>query len=136
MLKTETSSYILRTKDEKERLELLLRLNNFSKESFCIYMGIEADILNDIPQWAVNYLKDMLDANLSHLGYVIKDTKTDGMLKPIKTLVNNFSQDITTNQDNYIPIEIKEDIVSEQGDIKVSYIANIEAILRERSKVS
>jgi len=132
MITIKTSSFTLNANDNIEALDTLLKLNNLTKESFAKKTGAKISDIQKAPQWAISYLADLADANLIHLGYVIKDTKTDGILKPIKELEGKISKIKTekaiTAQN---PIILNKDIVTEQGAIKVAYIANIEQLLED-----
>ncbi len=130
MYQVTTESFTINAKDQVEAFNILLKLNNLTTSKFTLKMGVDASTLKKAPQWAITYLKDLADINLIHLGYVMKDTKTDGMLEITKRLeqeINKIKTDKSITAQN--PIILNKDIVSEQGAIKVAYIANIERLL-------
>jgi len=133
-MQIKTTAYTINASSPTEALNILLELNSFTIDSFAKYMQVDASTLKTDapPKWAINYLKDQLETNLIHLGYIFKDTKTDGILKPIEDLEKELSEIKLNNAiDTQIPASINKDIVTEQGAIKVAYIANFERLLRD-----
>jgi len=126
-------SFSASTSTDIEMLNLLLEASDFiSSETFASYMGVEASELATAPIWAINYLSDILDANLTHLGYVMKDTKTDGMLGEYKDALLQLEKQNTELEPATTYITIKdEDIVTEQGTLKISTIVNILNIIKK-----
>ncbi len=132
MLIIERDSFTLNATDNKDALKNLLLINNTTKPKFAKKVGVDVSELNEAPDWAINYLADLANLNLIHLGYVMKDTKTDGMLEPINQInkqIEKIKLDKAITALN--PIILNKDIVSEQGAIKVAYIANIERLLED-----
>jgi len=126
-------SFSANTSTNEEMLNLLLEASDFIDiNSFTSYMGVEPTELATAPTWAINYLSDILDANLTHLGYVMKDTKTDGMLGEYKEALLQLEEQNTELEPATTYITIKhEDIVTEQGTLKISTIANITNIIKK-----
>jgi len=132
MITIKTESFTINANSNKELLNILLRLNSLTIAKFAQKTEVDASTIEKAPSWAISYLADLANANLIHLGYVIKDTKTDGILQPINTIekeVEKIKTDKAITAQN--PIILNKDIVTEQGAIKVAYIANIEQILEE-----
>jgi len=118
-------SFIVNAESKEELLDRLLELNNFNRSKFASYMGVEADILDDSPQWAINYLSDLLDANLIHLGYVAKDAKHEGAFGEYDEAIKELEELQNERQDTQQPIIIdKEYIISPVRTLKVSILAN------------
>ncbi len=132
MYKIKKESFNIVTDTEKEAFNILLKIAGYTKKSFSEYMGIEVLEIDKPPKWAINYLVDVIDANLVHLGYVMKDTKITGLLGIYDGLVEDITKslnksELTKNQ----PITINKDIIREDGAIKAYFIVNIEYILKE-----
>ncbi len=134
MYKIDEKSFIIICEGKAEAFKILLELAGYTKKDFCEYMEIKEDDINDdiVPQWAINYLKDLINADLIHLGYIIKDNKILGLMgdynevdTKIKTLTNESQ--ITGTQ----PIVIKSSIVTEDGAFKIKYLTNAEKILKD-----
>jgi hypothetical protein len=133
-MQIEKTSFIANTNTDAEMLDLLIKVSGHkSREQFASYMGVEASNLDDNPSWAYKYLEDTIDADLRHLGYVMKDTKQEGMLgeyKDAKEILREASVDNLMQQ----PFEIKEkDIITEAGTIKISLLTNITDTITELS---
>ena len=132
MYKIKTDSFTLTTDTKKDAFALLLKLSGLKIGDLSNYMEVSTEELQNAPQQAINYLKDIINAELIHLGYVIKDTKTAGLLYELKRLQKETQKAITngTIQGNQ-PIELNDDIVSESGYIKAGYITRMEDILKD-----
>ena len=132
MFQVNTESFTLNAKDEADAIDMLLKLNGFTRAKFAKKLNIDGAVLDEFPKLFINYLTDLANANLIHLGYVMKDTKTDGMIEPINQ-INKQIEKIKSDKaiTAQIPIILNKDIVSEQGAIKVAYIANIERLLED-----
>ena len=126
-------SFSASTSTNDEILNLLLEASDFiSIDAFASYMGVEPSELATAPIWAINYLSDILDANLTHLGYVMKDTKTDGMLGEYKDALLQLEEQNTELEPSTTYITIKDEaIVTEQGTLKISTIVNISNIIKK-----
>lgn len=123
-------SFTLNAADEQELLQRLLYLNNHTLESFAAYMGVEAPVLDESPTWAINYLSDLYDANLDRLGYIMKDTKHEGMLGEYKSQEKIFKEINLTEPMGDQPITINESIIA-TGTYKISLLSNAEKLLRD-----
>jgi hypothetical protein len=124
-------SFTANSETEETLINILLSIAGFTRASFIAYMDTTAEIMATNPTWAKKYLEDVIDANLTHLGYVMKDTKTSGIMGEYKEqfgIFETLQQEVDGIQN---PIMINEDvIVREDGTLKVSYIANAERVLR------
>ena len=132
MYKIKTDSFTLTADTKRDAFALLLKLSGLKISDLSKYMKVSTEELQNAPQWAINYLKDIINAELIHLGYVIKDTKTTGLLYELKRLQKEAQKAITngTTQENQ-PVELNDDIVSESGYIKAGYITRMEDILKD-----
>jgi len=132
MYKIKTDSFTLTADTKRDAFALLLKLSGLKISDLSKYMEVSTEELQNAPQWAINYLKDIINAELIHLGYVIKDTKTTGLLYELKRLQKEAQKAITngTTQGNQ-PVELNDDIVSESGYIKAGYITRMEDILKD-----
>ena len=132
MYKIKTDSFTLTADTKKDAFNLLLKLSGLKISDLSKYMEVSIEELQNAPQWAINYLKDIINAELVHLGYVIKDTKTAGLLYELNRLQKEAQKAITkgTIQGNQ-PVELNDDIVSESGYIKAGYITRMEDILKD-----
>jgi len=126
-------SFSANAQTNEKILKLLLEASGFTSiDTFATYMGIEPSELATSPIWAINYLSDILDANLTHLGYVMKDTKTDGMLGEYKDALLQLEEQNTELEPSTTYITIKDEaIVTEQGTLKISTIVNISNIIKK-----
>ena len=132
MYKIKTDSFTLTADTKKDAFNLLLKLSGLKISDLSKYIEVSIEELQNAPQWAINYLKDIINAELVHLGYVIKDTKTAGLLYELNRLQKEAQKAITkgTIQGNQ-PVELNDDIVSESGYIKAGYITRMEDILKD-----
>jgi len=125
-------SFTISAGSKEELLDRLLELNNYNRAKFASYMGIEADILADAPKWAINYLSDLLEANLIHLGYVAKDAKHEGAFGEYDEAVAELNKLENERQDTQPPIIIdKEYIISPVRTLKVSILTNSMKMIRD-----
>jgi len=134
MYKIQKDGFNIVTDTEKDAFDLLLKVHGYTKASFSEYMGIEVAELDadTVPTWALNYLIDLLNINLVHLGYIMKDTKVTGLLGIYDELIEDITEafnksEITGNQ----PITINKEIIREDGAIKAYFIVNTEYILKD-----
>ena len=139
--KISTKSFTITAQTDKEALTTLLKLLGQDIASFSSYMGVteqEIIITDDdgnetVTIWAINYLKDLLNAELVHLGYTTKDLKAQGIFGGYNDIEFSIKQArdtgaITESQ----PLVINTDtIITEAGTIKIKYLANAEAILQD-----
>jgi len=130
MHKIDEKSFTVIANTSKQAFDILLRLSNYDKASFSTYMGVDIETLEEPPQWAFKYLQDLINADLIHLGYIMKDTKTAGIMfdynETQKTITQLVGQSqLTGNQ----PVTIKSSIITEDGSIKAKYLVYAEEIL-------
>jgi hypothetical protein len=130
MHKIDTPSFQIVAETKQEAFNILLKVTGYDVGSFSKYMGIDLQILEDAPQWAINYLKDIVNAELKHLGYFIKDTKTTG-LKSAYDVADSIVNDLINNGTITMqPFKIKSSIVSEDaGNVEIRYLINAQDIL-------
>ena len=135
-----TKSFNVTTETDKEALTILLKLTGHDIASFGLYMGVsESDIIltddngvQTVALWAINYLKDLINAELIHLGYQAKDIKAQGLFTEYDEIVYSVNKAIT---DGVLtasqPITInKDEIITEAGAIKAKFIVNAQYILK------
>ena len=139
--KISTKSFVVTAQNEKEALYTMLKLFGRNIDDFSTYMGVnkteiiktDADGNETVAKWALNYLKDLIDAELLHLGYVTKDLKAQGIFGGYDDLEFSIKKArdasmITGDQ----PLIINtKDIITEAGTIKIRYLANAENILQD-----
>jgi len=139
--KINTKSFDITTQTDIEALTILLKLIGLDIASFGSYMGVSEEdiILTDddgvktVALWAINYLKDLIDAELIHLGYQTKDIKAQGLFMEYDEIVSNVTQAIT-NQivTGSQPLSInKNAIITEAGAIKAKFIVNAQSVLED-----
>jgi len=127
-----TDSFTINANTKEEAFNYLLRLNGLNISSFSSYMNVSEDEAKKAPLWAINYLKDIANAEFIHLGYIMKDTKTSGLIVEYKKLQSQVQEAITNNTiSGSQPIILNEDIISEAGSIKARYITHTEDILKD-----
>lgn len=125
-------SFTVNAESKDELLDRLLELNNYDRAKFASYMGIEADILADNPQWAINYLSDLLEANLIHLGYVAKDAKHEGAFGEYDEATKELDELQNDRQDIQPPVIINKDyIISPVRTLKVSILSNSMKLIQD-----
>lgn len=130
MYKINEKSFTISCESKTEAFKILLELAGYTKESFCNYMGVQEQDLEEVPVWAENYLKDLINADIVHLGYIMKDNKVAGIMGGYNELTKTIEQltgksELTGTQ----PLTIKDSIVTEDGAIKIKYFVNAENIL-------
>ena len=139
--KIKTKSFIITTETDKEALTILLRLLGLDIGSFGLYMGVSEEdiILTDddgvqtVALWAINYLKDLINAELIHLGYQATDIKAQGLFVDYDEIVFSVTQAITDGAvTGSQPITINKDaIITEAGAIKAKFLVNAQYILED-----
>jgi hypothetical protein len=131
--KIDTKSFTLTTETKEEALMLLLKLLGRDIDSFSLYMGVSVEDVKKAPQWAINYLKDILEIEFVHLGYVTKDLKAFGLFFEYKNVANDVNNAFTASAlTGSRPVVIKTmDIITEECAIKANYIANAVNILND-----
>jgi hypothetical protein len=132
MYKIETDSFVVVDSTRMGAFETLLKLGGYTIDSYSQYMAVSIEELEKAPQWAINSLKELIHLNLVHLGYIMKDSRVEGLMKPysdIESIINKKfdSQEI----EGSLPIKIFDDIISKDGAIRTHYLTNAENILRE-----
>jgi len=136
-----TTGFNITTETDKEALTILLKLIGQDIASFSSYMGVSVEevILTDddgvqtVALWAINYLKDLINAELIHLGYVTKDIKAQGLFVDYDNIVFSVNEAITSGAiTGSQPLTINKDaIITEAGAIKAKFIVNAQYILED-----
>ena len=139
--KINTTSFNITTETDIEALTILLRLLGLDIASFGLYMGVsEQDIIltddegvKTVALWAINYLKDIINAELIHLGYQAKDIKAQGLFVEYDEIVYSVNEAITSGAiTESQPLNINKDaILTEAGAIKAKYLVNAQNILQD-----
>lgn len=130
MYKINEKSFTVSCENKEEAFKILLELAGYTKASFCNYMGVQEQDLEVVPVWAENYLKDLINANLVHLGYIMKDNKVAGIkggFDEIESTIKQLTGESLISGTQ--PLTIKDSIVTEIGTIQIKYFANAENIL-------
>jgi len=131
MYKIDLLTFRIITATKKEAFNILLEMLDHSESSFASYMDIDIETLEEPPQWALNYLADVLNIELEHLGYQIKDLKATGLKVPYDNAQDKLQELIEKGiVDIDLPIEIKSSIITEAGAIKSRLLINAENILK------
>lgn len=133
MPKIQTDSFAVVADTNKEILDILLRLNGQDIATFSSYMNVTVSEVEKAPQWAINYLKDIINVELLHIGYVTKDLKALGLFVPYENIEAEVQEYINNTADaGSQPIVIqKDDIITEAGAIKAQYLVYAVDILKE-----
>ena len=131
--KINTTGFTLTTETKEEAIQLLLKLLGQDIASFSLYMEVSVEEVEQAPQWAINYLKDLLDVELVHLGYVTKDLKALGLFVEYDDVELDIQEALTGGTlTGSKPITINKDaIVTEAGAIKAKYLVNAQNILED-----
>jgi hypothetical protein len=139
--KINTESFTIAVETDQEALSILLKLLGLNMGSFCSYIGVEEQevlVKNEeevevVAKWAIVYLRDMLNAELVHLGYVTKDLKAQGIFGGYSNLEAEINKERASGGlSGTQPIVINtKDIITEAGAIKIRYIANAENLLQD-----
>lgn len=118
--------------DTTEQLrDNLIKVAGYTVEGYISQMSITADILDQNPIWVQNHLADIINANLVHLGYIMKDTRTAGMMGEYNSAYKD-SQEASINNENALPqITINPKIIAEDGTINISYLFNATKLLKD-----
>ncbi len=126
-------SFTLKATDKNEAFGLLLALTGHTVDSFSKYMDTTVEELETAPAWALKYLGDTFNLELLHLGYIMKDTKTPGLIGEYNNVLAELDKLEGKNllKTTMIPIRIKDSIITEGGSIKIAYIARAEDILKD-----
>ena len=125
MITIERKAFTANADNEVNLLNLLIDIAGFKdRSSFASYMGVDTAILAENPLWAKNYLSDIINADLTHLGYVMKDTKQSGMLGEYREAVKSLTEVSVVGDTIQTPIVINESIVTEEGTLKISILTN------------
>ena len=139
--KIKTNSFNITTETDIEALTILLRLLGLDISSFGLYMGVsEQDIIltddegvKTVALWAINYLKDLINAELIHLGYQAKDIKAQGLFVDYDEIVFSVNEAITSGAiTESQPLSINKDaILTEAGAIKAKFLVHAQSILED-----
>lgn len=133
MYKIKEEAFSIATEDIRGAFEIMLQISSHSLESFCKYMEIpllkEED---EPPKWAINYLKDYINANYLHLGYIMKDSGVSGLMGAYNKLEDQVAELTIENSSSLNqPIVINKTIIAKDGPINTSFIVHSETILKE-----
>lgn len=130
--KVQADSFEITSDTKEQALTLLLTLAGLDIDSFSSYMGKTIEEVQEAPQWAENYLKDVIDLNFVHLGYIMKDTKTAGLMGDYNSM-EKFVQEHITNGTvtGSQPVKVNANIITEDGSIKASYLVHATDILKD-----
>jgi len=134
-------SFTVVTDTEEELLLILLKFAGMSLDSFADYMKVkkedlikkEKDAPAAVPRWAINYLKDLLNAELIHLGYTAKDLKAQGIFggySDLEAAINKAKSNDAVSGTQPLVINVSS-ILTEAGTIKIKLLANAEDILQD-----
>jgi len=139
--KIKTNSFNITTETDIEALTILLRLLGLDIASFGLYMGVsEQDIIltddegvKTVALWSINYLKDIINAELIHLGYQAKDIKAQGLFVDYDEIVFSVNEAITSGAiTESQPLSINKDaILTEAGAIKAKFLVNAQSVLED-----
>jgi len=131
MAQTTKRSFVANAPSEEELINVMLVVAGFTRESFTLYMNTTAEIMAQNPLWVKKYLEDIIDANLVHIGYVIKDTRQEGIMGEYREAIKELKKKSLNSGTIQTPIIIDEDvIISEAGTIKVSILTNAMQIVK------
>jgi len=139
--KIKMKSFTVTTETDKEALTILLSVLGLNMSSFGSYMGMsDEDIIltnNDgiqtVAIWAINYLKDLLNIELIHLGYQAKDIKAQGLFADYDNIVTRITEMLTNGTSvGSQPITINKDaILTEAGAINAKYLVRSVDVLND-----
>lgn len=124
------TSFIANAENEEELINVLLAVAGFTRESFTLYMDTTAEIMAQNPLWVKKYLEDTINANLVHIGYVIKDTRQEGMLGEYREAVKELSEKSLIGEAIQNPFIINDEIINETGTIRISIPANATRLIQ------
>ena len=139
--KISTKSFTITAQTDKEALDILLKLLGHDIASFSSYMGAteqEVIITDDdgnetVAIWAINYLKDIINAELIHLGYQVKDIKAQGLFVEYDEIVSSVNKALTSGAiTGSQTLSINKDaIITEAGAIKAKFLVHAQSILED-----
>ena len=138
--KISTQSFTITAQTDKEALDILLKLLGHDIASFSSYMGVteqEVVITDDgnerVAIWAIKYLKDIINAELIHLGYQAKDIKAQGLFVEYDEIIYSVNEAITSGAiTESQPLSINKDaILTEAGAIKAKFLVNAQSVLED-----
>jgi len=130
-----TNSFSAQAETEEDLIKILLEMGGYKHAGeLATYIGVSATVLDNYPNITLTYLGDIIDANLTHLGYVMKDTKQEGMLGEYRDQVE-IHKELNAQDSRPQPIIINDGIITEAGTLKISYIANAERIMRASNSI-
>ena len=139
--KISTTGFNITTETDKEALTIMLKLLGLNIASFGSYMGVsEEDIIivdsegiETVALWVINYLKDIINVELIHLGYQAKDIKAQGLFVEYDEIVFSINKAMTSGAiTSSQPLVINKDaIITEAGAIKAKFLVNTQYILED-----
>ncbi|MBL0703205.1 MAG: hypothetical protein JJV95_04410 [Sulfurospirillum sp.] len=131
MYKIKTNSFMIVAETKEEAFTNLLKLSGYDISSFSEYMEVTVEELEKAPQWAINSLKDLISLTLEYTGYIMKDSRTEGLFKPYLDIENLVKEKLSTQEIvGTQPVQISSDIISKDGAIRTHHLINAEMILK------
>ena len=101
-------------------IDKMLFLIGHSRQSISKYMSVDENDIDKAPQWLINYLKDLIHVNLLRIGYVMSDSKQEGILGEYR----ESSREIQEQGDPRPAIIDDNYILDKNQVLKVSIITN------------
>ena len=92
MVEFQRDSFTIQAEDNKTILDMLLVICGYSMATYSNRMSVDIDELEKAPLWAIMGLCDIIDMYLKHLGYIIKDTRSDWMFNKYSELELLYQQ--------------------------------------------
>ena len=124
-------SFSMQAETSEQLTANMLKVAGYTEDTYISQMGITADSLALNHIWVQNHLADVIHANFVHLGYIMKDTKTSGMLGEFNTVSAELEKAQIDSDTSYPPITIQGSIVAEDGTIHISYLSNSTQLLKD-----
>ena len=132
MTEISRNAFSMQAETEEELINNLLIVAGYTHDTYMAQMNITADILASNHTWVQNHLADLINANLTHLGYVMKDTKTQGMLGEYREATIAVEKKATESDSLSPTITINDEIIAEDGTINISYLSNATNLLKSQ----
>ena len=132
MIEISRDAFSMQTETEEELTNNLLTVAGYTLDTYMAQMNITADILASNHTWVQNHLADLINANLTHLGYVMKDTKTQGMMGEYNDAMAKVEQKAMESESLTPAITITDEIIAEDGTINISYLSNATNLLKSQ----
>lgn len=130
MTEISRDAFSMQAETEEELTNNLLTVVGYTHDTYMAQINITADILASNHTWVQNHLADLINANLTHLGYVMKDTKTQGMMGEYNDAMAKVEQKAMESESLTPAITITDEIIAEDGTINISYLSNATNLLK------